>query len=65
MGPSKKPRFDVARREDLPRWRMVSDIFDPCLWWVLVDGGWVTVRAPSPEAAKAFFEGLYGPSLPA
>lgn len=66
MNKRKKPRFNVSRREDLPRWRMQADLFNPSLWWVLVDGGWFTVRAPSFEEAEAFVEGLYGPAtLPA
>lgn len=51
---------NVARREDLPRWRIVGSLFDPHDWWVLIDGGWVLVRAPSYEEAVAFCVGLYG-----
>lgn len=57
-----KLRLKVARRRSLPRWMLVPDLYDPCVWWVKTDGGWASLRAPSYEEAQAFCEGLFGPS---
>lgn len=63
MSKPKRLRLKVARRSSLPRWQLVPDLLDPFKWWVLIDGGWVSVRASSFDEAQAFCEGLYGPSV--